>query len=92
MYVVFFILFLIGLYGFFLKSVHLLIILLSLEILRLVIFVSLFSILWGSSEEYIVVYYLTLCVCEGAFGLRVLVRLVRSVGRDYLQRLMFLKC
>lgn len=43
-------------------------------------------------EKFILVYFLTFCVCEGAFGISILVRLVRSFGNDYLQRIVFLKC
>ncbi|MGI4704669.1 hypothetical protein ACR2Y9_26870 [Klebsiella pneumoniae] len=37
-------------------------------------------------------YYLTFCVCEGGFGLSLLVVVVRSVGNDFFQNLRFLKC
>lgn len=66
--------------------------LVSLEFFRLIIFISLFCLLGESTDKYILVYYLTFCVCEGAFGLSILVRLVRVSGNDYLQRLILLKC
>jgi len=65
---------------------------LSLEFINLFIFIIIYILLWVSCEKYILIYFLTICVCEGALGLSVLVSLVRSRGRDYLQRVMFLKC
>lgn len=67
-------------------------ILLSLEYLSLIIFRIIFCRVWVSSEKYILIYFLTFCVCEGAFGLSILVVLVRSYGNDYLNRVIFLKC
>uniref|UniRef100_A0AAU7VC69 NADH-ubiquinone oxidoreductase chain 4L n=1 Tax=Stenopsocus obscurus TaxID=3074946 RepID=A0AAU7VC69_9NEOP len=90
--IIFMIMFLIGIYSFYMKSNHLLNMLLSLEYFSLIIFVSFFCILWFSKEKYILVYFLTFCVCEGAFGLSILVSMIRSFGNDYLQSLMFLKC
>lgn len=89
---VFIIIFIIGIYRFFIKRNHLLNILLRLEYFSLIIFVSIFCILWIRTEKYILIYFLTFCVCEGAFGLSILVSLVRSFGNDYLQSLIFLKC
>lgn len=84
--------FLLGVYRFFVKRNFLLRMLVRLEFLSIMIFVILFVLLWGRLEKYLLIFYLTFCVCEGAFGLGILVRLVRSKGRDYLQRLAFLKC
>nr|ASM91589.1 NADH dehydrogenase subunit 4L [Stenopsocus immaculatus] len=89
---IFVIMFLIGIYSFYMKSNHLLNMLLSLEYFSLMIFVAMFCLIWVSTEKYILVYFLTFCVCEGAFGLSILVSMIRSVGNDYLQSLMFLKC
>nr|UGS80330.1 NADH dehydrogenase subunit 4L [Hemicaecilius mockfordi] len=85
-------LFFFGVYSFFMKSNFLLSMLINLEFLSMIIFVVFFSLLWGSEEKYLLMFYLTFCVCEGAFGLSILVSLVRSKGSDYLQSLMFLKC
>uniref|UniRef100_A0AAU7VB07 NADH-ubiquinone oxidoreductase chain 4L n=2 Tax=Malostenopsocus TaxID=1407787 RepID=A0AAU7VB07_9NEOP len=89
---IFVIMFLVGVYSFYMKSNHLLNMLLSLEYFSLMIFVTMFYLIWISTEKYILVYFLTFCVCEGAFGLSILVSMIRSVGNDYLQSLMFLKC
>nr|UGS80473.1 NADH dehydrogenase subunit 4L [Lachesilla texcocana] len=91
-FMLFFFMFLLGLYGFFVKSNFLLSMLISLEFLSMMIFVMFFILLWSSLEKYLLMFYLTFCVCEGAFGLAILVSLVRSKGSDYLQSLMFLKC
>lgn len=84
--------FLLGLYGFFVKRNFLLRILISLEFLSIITFILFFLLLWESSEKYLLMFYLTFCVCEGAFGLGILVGLVRRKGRDYVQRLIILKC
>nr|UGS80434.1 NADH dehydrogenase subunit 4L [Lachesilla sp. Lasp7Q] len=91
-FILFFFMFLLGVYSFFVKSNFLLSMLVSLEFLSLMIFVTFFVLLWGSLEKYLLMFYLTFCVCEGAFGLGILVSLVRSKGSDYLQSLAFLKC
>nr|UGS80421.1 NADH dehydrogenase subunit 4L [Lachesilla rufa] len=91
-FMLFFFMFLLGVYSFFVKSNFLLSMLVSLEFLSMMIFVMLFVLLWGSLEKYLLMFYLTFCVCEGAFGLGILVSLVRSKGSDYLQSLAFLKC
>lgn len=66
--------------------------LVRLEFVSLTIFFIIIISLWIFLEKYILIYYLTFCVCEGAFGLSLLVVLVRSIGRDYFQNLRFLKC
>nr|UGS80408.1 NADH dehydrogenase subunit 4L [Lachesilla punctata] len=91
-FMLFFTMFLLGVYSFFVKNNFLLSMLVSLEFLSMMTFVMFFLLLWGSLEKYLLMYYLTFCVCEGAFGLGILVSLVRSKGSDYLQSLMFLKC
>nr|UGS80512.1 NADH dehydrogenase subunit 4L [Polypsocus corruptus] len=84
--------FLIGIYSFFLKSNYLLNMLLSLEYFSLICFIGLLVLLWMEMEKFMMIYFLTFCVCEGAFGLSMLVSLVRSFGNDYLQSMMFIKC
>nr|UGS80369.1 NADH dehydrogenase subunit 4L [Kilauella sp. KispEL] len=91
-FTMFMLIFFMGLYSFFLKSNHFLNMLLSLEFLSLIIFIVLFLILYSSTEKFILMYYITFCVCEGALGLSLLVSLVRLVGNDYLNNLSFLKC
>lgn len=90
MYFIF--IFFIGLYSFYIKRNYLLKILLRLEYLRLIIFGIIFCRVWIIPEKYILIYFLTFCVCEGAFGLSILVVLVRSYGNDYLNSVIFLKC
>lgn len=90
MYTIF--MFLVGLFSFFIIRNYLIKILLSLEYLSLVIFLLIFFRIWLITEKYILIYFLTFCVCEGAFGLSILVMIVRSYGNDYLNRIIFLKC
>nr|UGS80239.1 NADH dehydrogenase subunit 4L [Ectopsocopsis cryptomeriae] len=90
MYTIF--MFLVGLFSFFIMSNYLMKMLLSLEYLSLVIFLLMFFSIWLMTEKYILMYFLTFCVCEGAFGLSILVMMVRSYGNDYLNSIMFLKC
>nr|YP_008080953.1 NADH dehydrogenase subunit 4L [Psococerastis albimaculata]AFY16893.1 NADH dehydrogenase subunit 4L [Psococerastis albimaculata] len=92
MFILFLLFFFTGLYKFSMKNNHLLVMLVSLEFMSLIIFFMLMFNLWMFSEKYILMYYLTFCVCEGAFGLSLLVCLVRSVGNDYYQNMSFLKC
>lgn len=91
-FIILLIFFFIGLFKFCIKGNHLLVILVRLEFLGLIIFFIMIIDLWIFSEKYILIYYLTFCVCEGAFGLSLLVILVRSIGNDYFQNLRFLKC
>nr|AVJ52541.1 NADH dehydrogenase subunit 4L [Odontoscelis fuliginosa] len=70
---------------------HLLLALLSLEFMVLSIFymVMVFMMLYGY-ELYFSLIFLVFSVCEGALGLSVLVKLVRSQGNDYLTSLSIL--
>nr|UGS80486.1 NADH dehydrogenase subunit 4L [Nepiomorpha sp. NespEL] len=79
-------------YSFFYKSYHLLNMLLSLEYFSLMIFMNLYLLTWGMMEKYVLMYFLVFCVCEGAFGLSLLVSLVRFNGNDYVQSLFLTKC
>nr|AIW65045.1 NADH dehydrogenase subunit 4L [Notonectidae sp. MT-2014] len=67
---------------------HLLMTLLSLEFLVLVLFLSFFSflIMYGY-ENYFILIFLTFSVCEGSFGLGILVSMIRSHGNDYVSSL-----
>lgn len=72
---------------------HLLVILIRLEIISL-------SVLWiisvwgggGAGEEFFILLFLGIVACEGRIGLAVLVRLVRSHGRDKFEGLSLLRC
>ena len=77
-----------GVLTFSLTHKHLLMALFSLEFLVLVLFLSFFFfLLHFGFELYILLLYLVFAVCEGALGLGVLVRMVRSHGNDLLSRL-----
>nr|AVJ52542.1 NADH dehydrogenase subunit 4L [Odontoscelis lineola] len=67
---------------------HLLLALLSLEFMVLSIFymVMVFMMMYGY-ELYFSLIFLVFSVCEGALGLSILVKLVRSQGNDYLMSL-----
>nr|UGS80499.1 NADH dehydrogenase subunit 4L [Paracaecilius japanus] len=91
-YIIFFFMFMVGMYSFYLKSDHLLNMLLSLEFVSLILFMVFSLMIWMNLEKFILIYFLTFCVCEGAFGLSLLVNLARSFGNDYLQNLSILKC
>nr|AVJ52516.1 NADH dehydrogenase subunit 4L [Acantholomidea porosa] len=64
---------------------HLLLALLSLEFMVLSIFylMVVFMMMYGF-DLYFSLIFLVFSVCEGALGLSVLVKLVRSQGNDYL--------
>nr|AFY16854.1 NADH dehydrogenase subunit 4L [Longivalvus hyalospilus] len=92
MFIMLLLFFFTGLYKFSVKNNHLLIMLLSLEFVSLIIFFMLMINLWMFSEKYVLMYYLTFCVCEGAFGLSLLVMFSSFSSYDYFQNLSFLKC
>nr|AVJ52553.1 NADH dehydrogenase subunit 4L [Sphyrocoris obliquus] len=70
---------------------HLLLALLSLEFMVLSIFylMIVFMMIYGY-ELYFSLIFLVFSVCEGALGLSILVKLVRSQGNDYLNSLSML--
>nr|AML26009.1 NADH dehydrogenase subunit 4L [Staphylinidae sp. BMNH 1274241] len=75
-----------GLIMFSLKRKHLLLMLMSLEMIVLSIyFLMVISIMSYSSEFYFLMIFLTMSVCEGALGLSILVSIIRSHGNDYFQ-------
>nr|YP_010693429.1 NADH dehydrogenase subunit 4L [Gonopsimorpha nigrosignata]WCB99311.1 NADH dehydrogenase subunit 4L [Gonopsimorpha nigrosignata] len=64
---------------------HLLISLLSLEFMVLFSFMFLFLLMLQFGYElYLCLLFLVFSVCEGALGLSILVKLVRTQGNDYL--------
>nr|UPX88308.1 NADH dehydrogenase subunit 4L [Astacus leptodactylus]WRI60332.1 NADH dehydrogenase subunit 4L [Astacus leptodactylus] len=73
-----------GMSAFISNRKHLLNTLLSLEFLMLSNFWAM-SLYFSSVgiEVYVVLFFLTLGVCEGALGLSLLVSIVRSHGNDY---------
>nr|AVJ52556.1 NADH dehydrogenase subunit 4L [Tectocoris diophthalmus] len=67
---------------------HLLLALLSLEFMVLFVFyVMVIVMLMYGYELYFSLIFLVFSVCEGALGLSILVKLVRSQGNDYLMGL-----
>nr|AND96560.1 NADH deshydrogenase subunit 4L [Tiniocellus spinipes] len=73
-----------GLISFSMKRKHLLLMLLSLEVIILSLFFNLFIYLSLFKFEYFFsMIFLTLSVCEGALGLSILVLLIRTHGNDY---------
>nr|ALO77608.1 NADH deshydrogenase subunit 4L [Hemipeplus sp. HEM01] len=75
-----------GLMVFSSKRKHLLLMLLSLEMLVLSVFFILFMYLSLINLEYFFcMIFLTFSVCEGALGLSILVSLIRTHGNDYFQ-------
>nr|UPL65736.1 NADH dehydrogenase subunit 4L [Hygia sp.] len=80
-----------GLFVFSLSHKHLLLTLFSLEYLILVLFLSLFMFLLNYGFElYFILIFLIFTVCEGALGLSILVKMIRSHGNDLLSSLSIL--
>nr|UPL65827.1 NADH dehydrogenase subunit 4L [Alloeorhynchus sp.] len=70
---------------------HLLLTLLSLEMLVLSLFLILFNfILNYGCGAYFIFIFLTFSVCEGCLGLSILVSLIRSHGNDNLSSMSLL--
>lgn len=85
-YLSFIFIFIIGAIRFSIRRKHLLLILLSLEFIVLSLFLGLFfyfNLL--IYEYYFSLIFLRFRVCEGALGLSLLVRIIRSHGNDYFQ-------
>nr|AND96195.1 NADH deshydrogenase subunit 4L [Onthophagus ochreatus] len=73
-----------GLISFTMKRKHLLLMLLSLEMIILSLFFNLFIYLsYYYYEFFFSMVFLTMSVCEGALGLSILVSLIRTHGNDY---------
>nr|QZZ18198.1 NADH dehydrogenase subunit 4L [Bibasis miraculata] len=81
-----FMLFLIGNLIFISKHKHLLIMLLSLEFIILSIyFMMLLYLSFIEYDMYMLMVFLVFSVCEGALGLSILVSMIRTHGNDYFQ-------
>nr|YP_010688337.1 NADH dehydrogenase subunit 4L [Mylabris phalerata]WBR65765.1 NADH dehydrogenase subunit 4L [Mylabris phalerata] len=73
-----------GLVMFSLKCKHLLLMLLSMELMVLSLFFIMFIYLGTLNNDYFFsMIFLTFSVCEGALGLSVLVSMIRTHGNDY---------
>nr|YP_010586312.1 NADH dehydrogenase subunit 4L [Lepidostoma fui]UZZ44087.1 NADH dehydrogenase subunit 4L [Lepidostoma fui] len=64
---------------------HLLIILLSLELIMLNMFLLIFNFMMFMGSSYFLMMFMILSVCEGVLGLSVLVYLVRIHGNDLIK-------
>nr|YP_010585922.1 NADH dehydrogenase subunit 4L [Lepidostoma longipilosum]UZZ43645.1 NADH dehydrogenase subunit 4L [Lepidostoma longipilosum] len=64
---------------------HLLIILLSLELIMLNMFLLIFNFMMFMGGSYFLMMFMILSVCEGVLGLSVLVYLVRIYGNDLIK-------
>nr|AFI54808.1 NADH dehydrogenase subunit 4L [Eucorysses grandis]AVJ52530.1 NADH dehydrogenase subunit 4L [Eucorysses grandis] len=70
---------------------HLLLVLLSLEFMVLSVFyVMILMMMMFGYELYFSLIFLVFSVCEGALGLSILVKMVRSQGNDYLMSMSIL--
>nr|AML26726.1 NADH dehydrogenase subunit 4L [Histeridae sp. BMNH 1274738] len=75
--------FLSGIISFALKRKHLLLMLLSLEMVVISLYMGLMFLLGNfSCELYFSMIFLTMSVCEGSLGLSILVSLIRTHGSD----------
>nr|WHM50504.1 NADH dehydrogenase subunit 4L [Pseudabris przewalskyi] len=75
-----------GLVMFSLKRKHLLLMLLSIELMVVALYMSMFIYLSLLDNDYFFsMIFLTFSVCEGALGLSVLVTMIRTHGNDYFQ-------
>nr|ARI43897.1 NADH dehydrogenase subunit 4L [Harmonia axyridis]ARI43906.1 NADH dehydrogenase subunit 4L [Harmonia axyridis] len=80
--------FIFSILNFFINRKHLLMTLLSLELVILTLFMMMYFYLsYFSYEFYFVVVFLTMSVCESVLGLSLLVSMIRSYGNDYFNSL-----
>nr|ARH54191.1 NADH dehydrogenase subunit 4L [Coleoptera sp. 1 AH-2016] len=74
-----------GILVFILKYNHFLIMLLSLEMVMLSLYLCmLMYVSYFVNEYFMCMFFLTLGVCEGALGLSLLVKMIRSYGNDHM--------
>nr|YP_009144702.1 NADH dehydrogenase subunit 4L [Hasora anura]AHH34374.1 NADH dehydrogenase subunit 4L [Hasora anura]AKJ77223.1 NADH dehydrogenase subunit 4L [Hasora anura] len=86
MWMVIFLMYMIGNMIFVSKHKHLLIMLLSLEFIVLSIyFMLLLYLSFIEFDMYMLMVFLVFSVCEGALGLSILVSMIRTHGNDYFQ-------
>lgn len=72
---------------------HLLVILVSLEIIALgLLWIISIWMGWGAGEMFFLIVFLSMAACEGSIGLAVLVCLVRSHGSDKFEGVSVLIC
>nr|AVE15604.1 NADH dehydrogenase subunit 4L [Theopropus elegans] len=93
MLMMFYIMFLCGLWVFSSKRKHLLMTLLSLEFIVLILFIIIYYyVVMMNSELYLTMFFLSFAVCEGALGLSILVSMIRTHGNDYFNSFGLLQC
>nr|YP_010890207.1 NADH dehydrogenase subunit 4L [Celaenorrhinus consanguineus]WJJ70306.1 NADH dehydrogenase subunit 4L [Celaenorrhinus consanguineus] len=86
MWLVIFIMYVVGNMIFVSKHKHLLIMLLSLEFIVLSIYMLLLLYLsFIEFDMYMLMVFLVFSVCEGALGISILVSMIRTHGNDYFQ-------
>nr|QUB07198.1 NADH dehydrogenase subunit 4L [Syneta adamsi] len=80
-----------GLVSFLLMRKHLLLMLLSLEVIVISLYFNIFIYLsMMNYEYYFSMIFLTMSVCEGVLGLSILVLMIRTYGNDYILTFNFL--
>uniref|UniRef100_UPI0030FDF8D4 NADH dehydrogenase subunit 4L n=1 Tax=Carterocephalus argyrostigma TaxID=1663110 RepID=UPI0030FDF8D4 len=86
MWLIIFIMYMIGNMIFVSKHKHLLIMLLSLEFIVLSIYMLLLLyLMYIEFDMYMLMVFLVFSVCEGALGISILVSMIRTHGNDYFQ-------
>nr|YP_009825434.1 NADH dehydrogenase subunit 4L [Malaza carmides]QIU83249.1 NADH dehydrogenase subunit 4L [Malaza carmides] len=85
-FMVVFMMFMVGNMVFVSKHKHLLIMLLSLEFIVLSVYLMMVIYLsFIEFDMYMLMVFLVFSVCEGALGISILVSMIRSYGNDYFQ-------
>nr|ASY97881.1 NADH dehydrogenase subunit 4L [Miomantis caffra] len=93
MLMMFYMMFICGLWVFCSKRKHLLMTLLSLEFIVLILFIMMFyCVVAMMGELYVSLFFLSFAVCEGALGLSILVSMIRTHGNDYFNSFGLLQC
>nr|WGW18082.1 NADH dehydrogenase subunit 4L [Puncturella cf. parvinobilis] len=74
------------------QQTHLLMVLLSLELLMLSLFLLAMITAWASLNMHLCLILLTLAACEASLGLAILVALIKTHGNDYVHSFNLHKC
>ena len=84
---------LIGLFSYCVIRRHVLISLISLEFIRIILFLILVDCYCLMVlDSFVFLFYLVFSACEGAFGLGVIIYMVRGYGNDLFRRMRLMKC
>nr|ASY98284.1 NADH dehydrogenase subunit 4L [Acontista multicolor] len=93
MLMMFYMMFLCGLWVFCSKRKHLLMTLLSLEFMVLILFMILYYYVnMIEGELFMTMFFLSFAVCEGALGLSIMIAMIRLYGNDYFNSFGLLQC